>query len=507
MLVEKEPSIGGHMSQLSETFPTLDCSQCILTPRMVEVAQHPQHHAATPTARSTPSRATSATSRSRIRQKARERRRDEVQRLRRLPAGVPVKKIPERVRRRARASARRSTCPFPQAVPNIPVIDREHCALLQGQGARHAKDACGKCTEACPRGAIDFDQEDQLRHREGRRHRRRHRLRALLHREGAAPPASRATASTATGRSPTSSTACSSSGWPRPPGRPAAKILRPSDGKEPKRIVFLQCVGSRDPAKGIAYCSKICCMYIAKHTMLYQHKVHDGEAYVFYMDIRAAGQELRRVRAPRDRGGRRRLHPRPRLADLPARATVIRSSGVDTLAGEPGGDRRRHGRPGHGDAARRRGSRRSPRSSRVSYDQYGFFTEAHPKLRPVETNTAGIFVAGACQAPERHPRVGRQASAAAAKVLGLFSQRELEREPTVARVDAALCVGCFHCERVCPYGAVEQKEIRDRKGEPRSRSSPTSTPASARAAAPARPPARRRAWSCRASPTSRSTPR
>ena len=100
----------------------------------------------------------------------------------------------------------------------------------------------------------------------------------------------------------------------------------------------------------------------------------------------------------------------------------------------------------------------------VSYDEHGFINEAHPKLRPVETNTAGVYVAGACQAPRDIPDAVAMASATASKVLGLFSKEMLEREPLVARVDAALCAGCFHCERVCPYGAVERHEIRDRKG-------------------------------------------
>jgi heterodisulfide reductase subunit A2 len=100
----------------------------------------------------------------------------------------------------------------------------------------------------------------------------------------------------------------------------------------------------------------------------------------------------------------------------------------------------------------------------VSYDQHGFLNEAHPKLRPVETNTAGVFLAGACQAPRDIPDSVAMASATASKVLGLFSRELLEREPLIARVDRLTCTGCFHCERVCPYGAVERKELRDARG-------------------------------------------
>jgi len=102
---------------------------------------------------------------------------------------------------------------------------------------------------------------------------------------------------------------------------------------------------------------------------------------------------------------------------------------------------------------------------RVPADAHGFLREVHPKLRPVETVTAGVFLAGAAQAPRDIPDTVAQASASAAKGLELLSRAVLEREPTVARADAAGCVGCFECESVCPYGAVERFEVRDRDGK------------------------------------------
>ena len=95
----------------------------------------------------------------------------------------------------------------------------------------------------------------------------------------------------------------------------------------------------------------------------------------------------------------------------------------------------------------------------MSYDEHGFINEAHPKLRPVETNTAGVFVAGACQAPRDIPDSVAMASAAAAKVMGLFSADELEREPAVAIVNENTCIGCMNCAKVCAYGAVEQRDV------------------------------------------------
>ena len=95
----------------------------------------------------------------------------------------------------------------------------------------------------------------------------------------------------------------------------------------------------------------------------------------------------------------------------------------------------------------------------VSYDEHGFINEAHPKLRPVETNTAGVFVAGACQAPRDIPDSVAMASATGAKVLALFSKDELEREPAVAIVNENTCIGCMRCQPVCAYGAIEQREL------------------------------------------------
>ena len=245
-------------------------------------------------------------------------------------------------------------------------------------------------------------------------------------------------------------------------GPTGGQILRPSDGKEPKRIVFLQCVGSRDPAKGIEYCSKICCMYVAKHTMLYRHKVHDGQAYVFYMDVRAAGkgyEEFAR-RAVEEDGA---VYLRGRVSKLERSGETIKVYGFDTLSGEAmvlDADMvvlATAMRPQPGVEA-------LAQKLSVSYDGHGFLNEAHPKLRPVETNTAGVFVAGACQAPRDIPDSVAMASAAASKALGLLSREELEREPTVALVDERVCAGCFHCERVCAYGAVERQEVRDRQG-------------------------------------------
>ena len=459
VLVEKEPSIGGHMSQLSETFPTLDCSQCILTPRMVEVYQHPNIKLIT-YAEVEEVSGYIGNFTVKIRQKARSVDASKCNGCGACQKACIVKSVPsefdERLGKRTAIYV-----PFPQAVPNIPVIDRSACAYFKAKAKGVKKDACGKCKEACSREAIVYDQIDEF----------------LTEKVGAIVVATGYQLYSIGKEQPEGLKGYGEYGYGTVPdvidglqferlasasGPTGGKILRPSDGKEPKRIVFLQCVGSRDPAKGIEYCSKICCMYVAKHTMLYKHKVHDGQATVFFMDVRAAGKgydEFTR-RAIEEDGAR---YVRGRVSRLYRDGEVIKVHGFDTLSGEPlvmDADMvvlATAMRPQPGIEA-------LAQKLSASYDGHGFFNEAHPKLRPVETNTAGVYLAGACQAPRDIPDSVAMASATAAKILGLFSKEMLEREPTVAKVDAALCAGCFHCERVCPYGAVEHREIRDRKG-------------------------------------------
>jgi len=203
-------------------------------------------------------------------------------------------------------------------------------------------------------------------------------------------------------------------------------------------------------------------MYIAKHALLFKHRVHDGEAYVFYMDIRAGGKGYDEFvrRAIEEEGA---CYIRGRVSRIYESNGKLIVCGMDTLSGklvEVEADLvvlATAMRPADG-------FEELARKLRLPYDEYGFFSEAHPKLRPVETNTAGVFLAGACQAPKDIPESVAQASAAAAKVMSLFSMPTIEREPTIAEVNEMTCTGCFDCERVCPYNAIERKEIKDRRG-------------------------------------------
>ena len=453
IMVEKKPSIGGHMSQLSETFPTLDCSQCILTPRMVEVAQHPNITLLTYAEVESVSGFVGNFD-VKIKMKAKSVDMKKCTGCGACSQKCPTKKIPDEFNE-GMGFRTAIYSPFPQAVPNKPVIDRDHCTWFTKGGK------CGLCKKVCPTGAIDYETQDEF----------------IDIKVGAII--------TATGFDLKHADFFPEYGYGKfkdvidgmqferlasASGPTAGEIRRPSDGKIPEKIVFVACAGSRDKAKGIEYCSKICCMYTAKHAMLYKHKNHEGKAYVFYMDIRAAGKNY-------DEFVRRAIEDddvnyiRGRVSRIYEKDGKLIVKGVDTLM---------NSEPIEIEAdmvvlatavVANIEAESLAQKLHISYDSHHFFSEAHPKLKPVETNTAGIMLAGACQSAKDIPESVSQASASASKAIGLFSSDVLTREPIVAVVNRQAppnftsCTGCLLCMEVCPYHAIEKEEIKDRAGK------------------------------------------
>lgn len=336
--------------------------------------------------------------------------------------------------------------PFPQAVPNKPLIDRENCIRFRTGG-------CGACENICPAGAINYDMTDEFVEEE---------VGAIIAATGYEILDPSIYEEYGYGRYPDVVTSLEFERMVSASGPFNGELTRPSNGKPPKTIVFLQCIGSRRETNSKPYCSKICCMYTAKHAILYKHKVHDGQAFVFYMDVRAGGknydQFVRRV-VKEDMA----TYLRGRVSKVYASGDKLIVRGADTLSDKqieiaaemvilapaliPSS-----------------GVRELSQKLRVGYDEHGFLLEAHPKLRPVETNTAGVFLAGACHSPKDIPESVAQAGAAAGKALGLISHNRLSREPTIGIVDESSCNGCFECEGVCAYGAIGPKELTDKKG-------------------------------------------
>lgn len=334
--------------------------------------------------------------------------------------------------------------PFPQAVPNIPVIDKENCRLF-------TKGRCGVCAKLCPAGAVDYEQQDQL----------------IKERFGAIIVATgfdlfewqEVYGEYGYGKYPDVITGLQFERMNNASGYTGGRIIRPSDGKEPKTVVFIKCVGSRDDAKGKSYCSRACCMYTAKHAHQVLEKIPDSNVFVFYMDIRTPGKAYEDFYQRSVSEGA--VYVRGRVSKIYQQGDKLIVKGQDTLLGEPVEI--------EADMVvlatamvPSQGAKDLAKVMGVSTDHDGFFQEAHPKLRPVETHTAGVFVAGACQGPKDIPDTVAQASAAAVKVCNLFSKEEMATDPMVADVDQRICSGCGLCVPVCPYKAIELVSVTER---------------------------------------------
>ena len=452
VMVEREPSIGGKMAGLSETFPTLDCSQCILTPRMVDVGQHPRIKLYTYSEVEAVDGFVGNFEVT-IRQKARYVDITKCTGCGECSKACPLKKNKSEF---DFGMGTRSAIymPFPQAVPARPVIDKNVCAML-------TRGKCGVCAKKCAAGAINYKDEDKLV---------KEKVGAVvlatgfkLYDVGKQLGKVQGYGEYGYGMYKDVIDSLQFERLLSASGPTNGEVKRPSDGKTPKNVVFISCVGSRDNAKGLTYCSKICCMYTAKHTMLYKHKVHDGQAHVFYMDIRSAGKNYDEfVRRAIEQDGAK--YYRGRVSKITEQNGKLIVRGADTLAGTPV--------TVEADlvvlAAAMRpadGVTELAQKLNVGCDQFGFLMESHPKLRPVETNTAGVYICGAAQAPKDIPESVAQASAAASKVQITLSAAELTREPEIARINEKTCAACFRCFEACPYHAIEKAEVRNRKGE------------------------------------------
>ena len=437
ILVERSPSVGGHMIQLSETFPTLDCSQCILSPKMVEVSKHPKIKLMTYSEVQDISGYV-GNFKVKILKKPTYVDKDKCTLCDECTKVCPVV-VPDEfdlglTGRRAIYS------PFPQAIPATYTLDIKNCPGL-------LPIACGKCADVCEPEAIDYDMKPEVIEEE---------VGAIIVATGYDLYDKENMAEYGYGKYTDVldglqfERLCSAS------GPTMGKVLRPSDHKEPKEVVFIQCVGSRDPELHCAYCSKICCMYTSKHAMLYKHHVHDGQAYIFYIDIRSGGKGYEEFvqRAVEEDDV---LYLRGKVSKIFEDKGKIKVWGVDTLSGkdiEIDADMvvlATAMRPSQG-------ADELAKKLKIATDKDGFLAEAHPKLRPVESVTSGLFLAGAAQAPKDIPEAVAQASGAAAKAIAILSQERLYHAPTVAKVNLNLCTGCGMCIEVCPYDALKLKD-------------------------------------------------
>jgi len=432
-LVEREPSVGGRMSQLDKTFPTLDCSSCILTPKMVDVGNHPNIELLTYSEVVSVEQVSSSTvSGSRLSEPETSNLKPETRfrvRVRKKPRYVDIDictgcgscaeacRMKDRVVSRFdEGIAKRSAIyvPFPQAVPLKYTVDPTACLFL-------TRGKCGKtflCKDACSAEAIDFEQQEEFVDLE---------VGAIIVATGFDLMDARLKPEFGYGVYPEVMTGIEFERLSSASGPTMGTIT--VNGKEPKDVVFIKCVGSRDPHTGVPYCSRVCCMYTAKHAHLVRDKLPDARITVFYMDVRAFGKGYEEFydRVKHERVTYRRGEP----AEVYRRGEKLVVLAEDTLLGQPIEVEADLvvlatavvPRADVADVAEVVGIERSPD---------GFFQEAHAKLRPVETGKDGIFLAGCCQGPKDIPDVVAQAKAAAASVMVTLRRQELQKEAVPA---------------------------------------------------------------------------
>ncbi len=440
-LVEREPTLGGNMARLDKTFPTLDCSSCILTPRMVEV-KHNQDIRLIVNAEVEAVRGYIGNFEADIRKKA-----TCVDEEKCTGCYICVEKCPSKAPDEFNAGVGESkaiSIPLPQAVPLVASLRKEHCR-------RYIKGKCGVCEKVCPADAIDYEQEDRI----------------FTDKFGAIVVATgyelfdwkTAYPNLGGGHYPDVITAMQYERMLSASGPTEGHIRRPSDGAEPRNIVFISCVGSRDESIGRPFCCNVGCMYLAKQAILTKEHIPDSQSYIFYMDMRAVGKDYEQFyrRAQRDAGA---IYLRGRVGKIYPLDGKLMVMGADTLSGQQLEVAADLVVLATGFTASDGAAELAQRLN-IPYDQFDFLSESHPKLRPVETTTGGIFLAGTCQGPKDIPDTVAQASAAAAKVIGLVSRDEMETSPMVAEVNHMRCIGCWKCIEVCPYKAIEKQKLRD----------------------------------------------
>ena len=432
-LVEKEPTIGGRMAQLDKTFPTLDCSACILTPKMVDVANNKN---ITLLAYSEVTNVSGYVGnfKVKVKQKPRYVNTDLCNGCG-LCAELCVLK--DRVPAEFEAFVGKRSAiyiPFPQAVPRKATVDPNSCLMFV-----KAKKCAQKCVQACGPGAIDFTQEEKEIELE---------VGTIVLATGHNFFDSRLLPQYNYGVFPNIITSMEFERMCNASGPTGGKIVLQS-GETPKSVAFIHCVGCRDHHSN-TYCSRLCCMHAMKQAHLVKEKT-GADVYELYIDIRAGGKGYEEFYERVQREGV--IFIRGRGAEVMADGKHLVVKAEDTGMGRP--------IILHVDMVvlvngmvPREDSAEVAQIFHVTRDKDGFFLEAHPKLRPFNTNTDGVLLAGTCQGPKDIPDAIAHANAAAAEALAIMGKGKVTIEPTIAVVDGDQCGGCKTCVGLCAYSAI-----------------------------------------------------
>lgn len=428
-VVERNPSIGGRMAQLDKTFPTLDCSLCILAPKMVDCAKHENIELLS---YSEVKHVDGYIGNFTVKVEKKPRYVDEdlctgcgdcsvacpIEMPNYFDEGIGMTKA--------------AYIPFPQAVPLVATIDKDYCI------------GCKLCDAACAPGAIDHDQKPQEVELE---------VGTIIATTGYDPYDPSGKYEYGYGRYSNVITAMEIERMINASGPTTGHVIRPSDGKTPKRVAFIHCVGSRDEQIGKPYCSRVCCMYSMKNAQLCIDHEPDTDVTCYYMDIRAFGKGFEEFyKTSQEKYGIEFLRGRPaEIIENDDQTLTIRAE--DTLLGKVTeytydlvvlsvGLEAPHG---INDLRQTLG---------ISKSADGFFMEAHPKLRPVDTLTDGVYIAGVAQGPKDIPDSVAQGSAAAGRAAIPMSQGQVAIEPIIASVDESICGACEVCVELCPFKAI-----------------------------------------------------
>jgi len=441
-LVEKKPSIGGHMAMFDKTFPTLDCAACILTPKMSAAGKDPNIEML---AYSEVEEVEGYVGnfKVKVRKKARFVNTDTCTGCGACIEACVVRKVPSEF---DQGLGKRSAVyiPFPQAVPLRATIDATNCLTLKGKKCKQP------CITACGPGAIDFEQQDEVLDLE---------VGAIIMATGFELWEPDQDSRYGYGKLDNVISSLEFERISNASGPTGGHIVC-KNGEAPKSVAILHCIGSRDQNHQ-EFCSRVCCMYSLKFSHLIKEHLPDTEVYELYIDMRCYGKGYEEFyRRLMDEG----VHMvRGRAAEVTDLAMSPEEEGrlivktEDTLLG----------------IVRRipadmviLSSGLSPAKDAKEVSQTfgfgcsgnGFFLERHPKLEPVSTVTDGIFIAGCCQYPKDIPDTVAQAGAAAACALALVDNPTVKVEPTVSYIDPEKCCGCHICVSVCPHTAIQFNE-------------------------------------------------
>jgi heterodisulfide reductase subunit A len=335
--------------------------------------------------------------------------------------------------------------PFPQAVPNIPVIDKEHCTFF-------LKGKCRACEKFCEAKAINFEQKEKIVEVD---------VGSIIVTTGFDSLDPSGMTQYGYGRYDNVYSGLQFERMSNASG-PTSGKLQLKDGSQPKSVAILHCIGSRDKDHH-AYCSRVCCMYSLKFSHIIREKIPDAEIYQMYIDLRCFGKGYEEFYNRLQEEGvnfiRGRASEVTNVAEKPEEKGKLIVLCEDTLIGR----KRRipvdmvvlstavEPRANAGAVAK---------LFSISRSADGFFLEKHPKLDPVATATDGIFIAGCCQSPKDIPDTVAQASAAAARVLSVISTGKVELEAAISVVDEKLCSGCKTCLELCPYKAITFDDVK-----------------------------------------------